>query len=379
MRDVMGIIYTSKNDLALRELTMSRAVGALPVAGRYRIIDFILSNMVNTGIRNVGVIMQRNYHSLMDHIGSGREWDLHTRNDGLFILPPFLTRDNVGTYEGSLDALHSNMGYLRRSKQEYVILTNSHTVLNTTFHDMIESHEDSGAEVTLMYACPKPGEISTALQQTRQHAYLKIDELSRQVVDLEIGPVVPSCNNFSMDIMLIKRKLLVELVNQAYADSLHDLNRDLLQRYIRSEALRVNGYQYKGYSRRIESVDTYYRFNLDMIHREVRDALFRPFSIFTKIRDEVPSYYAPTARVRNTLMADGCIIEGKVENCVLFRGVHIAKGVSVKNSILMQDDFIEENVELENVILDKNVRVSRGQRLIGAEKYPIVIGKNTAL
>ncbi len=125
MRDLMGVIYTSKNDLTLRELTASRAIAALPVAGRYRVIDFILSNLVNTGVRNVGVIMQKNYHSLMDHLGSGKEWDLHTRNNGLFILPPFLTRENVGTYGGILDALRSNMGYLRRSKQEYVIFWTS--------------------------------------------------------------------------------------------------------------------------------------------------------------------------------------------------------------------------------------------------------------
>ena len=159
MKDVMGLIYTSKNETSLRELTASRAVAALPVAGRYRMIDFMLSNMVNSGIRNVGVIMQKNYHSLMDHLGSGKEWDLHTRNDGLFILPPFLTRDNVGSYRGILDALHSNLTYLRRSSQEYVILTNSHTVLNTTFDDLIDFHEETRADITLVYAHKDPSEI----------------------------------------------------------------------------------------------------------------------------------------------------------------------------------------------------------------------------
>ena len=130
MINTMGIIYTTKDDLTLREMTASRAVAALPVAGRYRMIDFVLSNMVNSGVRNVGVIMQKNYHSLMDHLGSGKEWDLHTRNDGLRILPPFLTRENVGEYSGNIDALRSNAGFLRRSRQEYVILSASHTVFN---------------------------------------------------------------------------------------------------------------------------------------------------------------------------------------------------------------------------------------------------------
>ena len=143
MKDVMGVIYTSRNDLRLRELTMSRAVAALPVLSRYRIIDFVLSSLVNSGARNVGVIMQKNYHSLMDHLGSGKEWDLHTRNDGLFILPPYLTRENVGTYGGMLDALRSNLRYLRRSKQEYLILTNSETVYNMNFDSALRYHIDN--------------------------------------------------------------------------------------------------------------------------------------------------------------------------------------------------------------------------------------------
>ena len=379
MRDVMGIIYTSKNDLMLRELTMSRAVAALPVAGRYRMIDFILSNLVNTGIRNVGVIMQRNYHSLVDHLGSGREWDLHTRNDGLFILPPFLTKDNVGTYEGILDALQSNLGYLNRSKQEYLILTNSHTAFNTTFHGMIEEHERSGAEITLMYAELEAGGEGMDPTQRKRHAYLRVNGESGRVEDLEVGPERPESRCIYMDVMLMKRKLLLRLIDQAYAHGLHNLNRDILQRFIRDDLLRVNGYRYRGYQRRVETVDTYFRFNMDLINRSVRDALFRANPVYTKIRDEVPTYYAPSSKVRNTLVADGCIIEGSVEGSILFRGVRIGRGSSVKNSILMQEDSIGANVELENAILDKGVRVGDGERLVGPASYPIVIGKNSVI
>ena len=151
MNDVMGIIYTSKDDLTMRELTSQRAVAAIPVAGRYRIIDFTLSNLVNSGVRNVGVIAQKNYHSLMDHIGSGKEWDLHTRSNGLFILPPFLTRENGGEYSGVVEALRANFDYLRRSQQKYAILTNSDYIMNTSFEPMIRQHVESGADITLMY------------------------------------------------------------------------------------------------------------------------------------------------------------------------------------------------------------------------------------
>ncbi|NMD37234.1 MAG: glucose-1-phosphate adenylyltransferase subunit GlgD, partial [Christensenellaceae bacterium] len=152
MKNVMGIIYTGEKDEFLRELTILRAIAALPIAGRYRIIDFLISSMVNSNINNVGVIMQKNYHSLMDHLGSGKEYDLHGKNDGLFILPPFLTRENVGVYKGLLDALRSNMSYLRRSKQEYVIVTNSLFVINGKFNGMFDLHVQKDADITMMYS-----------------------------------------------------------------------------------------------------------------------------------------------------------------------------------------------------------------------------------
>lgn len=378
MKDLMGIIYTSKNDLTLRELTVSRAVAALPVAGRYRMIDFILSNLVNSGVRNVGVIMQKNYHSLMDHLGSGKEWDLHTRNDGLFILPPFLTRENVGTYGGILDALRSNMGYLRRSKQEYVILTAAHTAFNTTFEDMIQRHFDSGADITLMYSKVKPFDLEGSEAMANRHVYVNVDD-HQLITDLEVGPVVPSYSDAYMDVMMLKRTLLIHLVDQAFAHSMHDLNRDLLQGHIRTGVLKVNGYEYKGYNKRIESVLSYFRFNMDLLDYDVRQELFSSNPVYTKIRDEVPACYRTGAMAANSLVADGCIIEGEVENSVLFRGVHVGRGAKVKNAILMQDNDIQEGVELENVILDKTVTIRRNGRLIGQPQYPIVIGKGAVL
>jgi glucose-1-phosphate adenylyltransferase len=166
MKDVMGIIYTGEKDSYMRELTTMRAVAAVPVAGRYRVIDFLVSSFVNSDIPNVGVIMQKNYHSLMDHLGSGKEWDLHGKNDGLFILPPFLTSDNIGAYQGSLEALYANLGYIRRSRQEYVLLTNSLIVFNADFRDMVKTYEKSGADVCMMYT------KSPEMQRTEQGIYL---------------------------------------------------------------------------------------------------------------------------------------------------------------------------------------------------------------
>lgn len=375
MKDVMGIIYTSKDDYNMRELTSSRAVAALPVIGRYRIIDFQLSSLVNSGIRNVGIIMQRNYHSLMDHLGAGKEWDLHTKNDGLFILPPFQTRENVGTYEGTLDALKSNIAYLRRSNQDLVILMGSYSVFNTSFEDMVRKHRESGADVTLMYTTRyRDSRVSPSMLS--RHTYLKLDD-KENVLDFEIGPNIPENPNFCMDVILMRRSMLVHLVDQALAHGMKDALRDMLPQYLKQKLLTVRGYEYKGYHRRVESVLSYFEFNMDMLHYDIRQELFGS-PVYTKVRDEVPAKYVEGARASNSLVADGCIIEGNVENSILFRGVRVRAGAIVRNSVIMQESEIQEGVEVENVILDKAVTIRSG-KLIGQKAYPIVIGKNMTL
>lgn len=376
MKDVMGVIYTSRNDLRLRELTMSRAVAALPVLSRYRIIDFVLSSLVNSGARNVGVIMQKNYHSLMDHLGSGKEWDLHTRNDGLFILPPYLTRENVGTYGGMLDALRSNLRYLRRSKQEYLILTNSETVYNMNFDNALRYHIDKGADITLIYT--KAANMRFDPDVTDRHVYLDVDQKG-VIKDYEVGSVEPSYDNFYMDVLIIRREMLAHMVDQAVAHGEHDFGKEMLQSHIRAGDMKVMGYEYKGYACRIESVLSLYQFNMDMLDVKRRHEMFNVNPVYTKIRDEVPAKYMGDSSSCNSLVADGCIIEGHIENSILFRGVRVSPGARVKNSIIMQDTEIQSGAEVENVILDKQVTIKRDGRLIGRPSYPIVIAKGTTL
>ena len=377
MKNVMGIIYTNKDDLSLRELTSQRSVAALPLAGRYRVVDFILSSMVNSGVRSVGVIMQRNYRSLMDHLGSGKEWDLHTRNNGLFLLPPFVTQENGGEYLGVLDALRANFDYLRRSKQRLALLTNSNMVFNINFEPMIRQHEATDADITVLYTKVRRNmELSSAGKHT--HAFLNVEDNGR-ISDMEVDPNAASYDNMYMNVLLIKRTLLMHLVDGAAAHGSHDLNRDLLQPAIKSGSLKVYGYEFEGYYRRIETIKSYFRCNMDLLDYNVRQELFKKSPVYTKTRDDVPAVYRDGNSVKNSLVADGCVIEGSVENCVLFRGVHIGRNASVKNAIIMQDSEIEDSVELENVILDKNVTVRAHGRLIGQVQYPIVIGKNVTL
>ncbi len=371
MKDVMGLIYTGENDIHLGELTSQRAVAALPIAGRYRIIDFQLSSMVHTGIKNVGVITQKNYSSLMDHIGSGREWDLHGKK-GLNILPPFLTRENMGIYTGLLDALKSNSNFLRMSPQEYIVLTNSHTVYNMDYSDAIRAHVESGADLTIVYSRCQKGEGDNI-------SYLKLDE-NEKVTSMQIGPAAPTSDCTSLKVYITKRELLRQLIEQGAANGLHFFERDILQRNINNGSLNVHGYEHKGLAFHIDSIQGYFNFNMDLLKPEVRTELFpkdRP--VYTKVRDDLPARYMGDAQCTGSLIANGCKIEGTVINSVLFRGVKVAKGAVVKNSIVMQDAQIQEGAEIDHCILDKQSVIRRNGRLIAPAAYPIVIAKNVVI
>ena len=373
MKDVMGLIYTGENDIHLGELTSQRAVAAMPIAGRYRVIDFQLSSMVHTGIKNVGIIAQKNYSSLMDHVGSGREWDLHGKQ-GMVILPPYLTRDNMGVYSGLLDALKSNTNFLSRSKQEYVVLTNSHTVYNMDFSDAIRAHVERGADITLLY-----NRGDKAASQGEHDIYFNVDENSL-ITAMEIGAAQPTCTCAAIKIYIVRRELLRQLVEQGSANGLHDFERDILQRSINEGNLRLYGYEYKGIAWQIDSIQSYFNFNMALLDIDFRRQLFpKDQPVYTKVRDDMPTRYVEGCECSNSLIANGCTIEGHVENSILFRGVRIAPGAVVRNSIVMQDAHIQEGAEIDHCILDKQSVIRRNGRLIAPAAYPIVIAKNVVI
>ena len=373
MKDVMGLIYTGENDARLRELTVTRAIAAMPVAGRYRVIDFLVSSMVNGGMKNIGVITQKNYHSLMDHLGSGKEWDLHGKNNGLHILPPFLTRENVGLYPGLLDALRSNNNFFIRSKQETLVLSNSNIIYNAHLDELVQYYRDTEADITLLYSRDQ------SMKRDEYGTYLALDEQGN-VTDLEVQPTHPSYDNVYMQVMVIKRELIKDLVDKAVSHGLHSMERDIILRLVQNKSARINAYEYKGKAWQIDSVQSYFRFNMDILDPKLRKGLFREdLPVFTKVRDEMPACYGDEATVVNSLIADGCQIEGTVENSVLFRGVKIAPGAHVKNCIIMQDGQVHEGAYIENCILDKQAVIKRNSKLIGPEAYPIVIGKDVVI
>ncbi|MBQ8081363.1 MAG: glucose-1-phosphate adenylyltransferase subunit GlgD [Clostridia bacterium] len=370
MSDVMGLIYTGEMDTRLRELTAMRAIAALPILSRYRLIDFPLSNMVNSGIRNIGIIMQRNYRSLLDHLGSGKEWDLHGKRAGLTILPPFLTKDSVGVYEGFLDALHSNLPYLRSMKEKYIVLTNSFMLYHADFEDMVEEHEKSGADITLMYTKDK------GVRRSSQGKYCEVQEDGR-VTQIEVDPMISRFDNTMLEVFCLRRELLISLIDLSTSRGHYHFTRQMLQTGVNDKSLNVHGYECKSRVWAIDSVEAYYQCSMELLDPDARASLFpNNEPILTKLRDEMPSRYLPGAKVSNSLIADGCVIEGTVENCILFRSVRIGKDASIRNSIVMQDGRIGPLAEVNHVIMDKQSAVRESTRLIGAANYPVLVSKN---
>ena len=368
--NAFGLIVTGERTTRLKDLTLSRSTAAVPFGGRYRAIDFILSNLVNAGITSVGLITEKNYHSLMDHLGSGKEWDLHRKREGLFILPPFMTKENSGVFRGAVDAIRSVIGYVRRTSDDYVILSWAQNVMNVDLVPMMEQHLSTGADVTILYA--EDGSLQP--EEQSQDLRLIMDEKGR-VTDMELDAYRPRSVNRSCDVMIMKKELLEYLVEEAFARGEYDFHRDILLKKYRT--LNIMGYKFEGFLARLESIENYFTGNMDLLNADVQKDLFNPrHPIYTKVKDEVAARYSVSAQVKNSLVADGCVIEGQVENSVLFRGVHVKPGARVFNSIIMQGAEIDENVLLDHVILDKGVKILPGRTLQGYDSFPIVIRKN---
>lgn len=373
MRDTMGIIYTGDSNISLQELTLHRSVAALPFGGRYRIIDFTLSNMINSGITNVGLITQNNYHSLMDHLDSGKQWDLDRKSGGLFILPPYVSHDNTGWYRGEVDSFHSNMSYIRKSPQKMVVISGSSMVCNLTYEDVMDFHKENMADITVIYKEEK----NATKEELSRHTLIRTD-LENRIYDIEVRPTAPMSDKVSMEMYILDKKLFEYLIEECAARGQYDFNKDILIK--NKEKLRILGYQYNGYVAKIDSVQSYFRQNLDLLNPDNFRELFQHKTpVYTKVKDEVPARYGENASASNSLVADGCIIDGNVDNCILFRGVKIGKNAVIRNSVIMQDTEIQERAILDNVILDKEVIVRKGKRLMGQENYPVVIRKHSVI
>ena len=371
-KKVLGLIFANIHEEALESLTNMRTMGSVPFCSRYRLIDFPLSNMVESQISNVGVVTNSNFNSLMDHVGTGKPWDLSRKTDGLYLLPPY-SHSNTTMWGNRIDAIYGNMAFLDHSNQEWVLMSDCYNVMNIDFEKVFEAHEETGAVVTIVgVKGKKPANMSSVLVLD------DVDEdgkINSAVIDPDTdGEVFYSCN-----IILIKKYLLQTLITTAHSKNEVSFQRSILMNCINSG----KAYAYDAtdcFIGTVDSVQSYYDISMSLLDKDTNRKLFvndRP--IYTKERDDMPTLYGHESKINNSLIADGCEINGEVENSIIFKGVKVEKGAVVKNSILMQDTVIGENTKVNYIIADKNVNVKSGVELSGAENFPVSLSKDTRI
>lgn len=370
MSDFHGIIFAYGASPEFGELVKSRIASSMPFCGRYRLIDFALSSMSNAGIHNVGVIMQRDYQSLLDHIGSGKDWDMDRRIGGLKMLPPFgLPEYHTGNYTGTIEALNAVSTYVHGIKEKYVVMMHGNLAANLDLNDVIRSHKKSGAEITAICTDITP--------EYRHHRYVvDADGFARRMIFNQTDKGEGAA---SLEAYVISKELLEAMMKDCAAANNYHFHRDAISAYLSSGG-KVNVYMHRGFARRIMSTESYFKTSMDMLKKENREELFpadRP--VRSKSEEAVSTYYGEKAVSKNSLVADGCIIEGELSNCIVFSETKIEKGAKLKNCIIMRGCEIGEGVTLSSIIADKYCGIAPFQTLAGSAKFPLVIPKNSKI
>lgn len=369
-----GLIFSNIHDQAIPELTTYRTMASVPFCGRYRLIDFALSNMVNANITKVGVVAHNNYQSLLDHIGTGKDWDLARRSGGIKILPPFITSfDNAAAarlYQTRLEALMGATDFISKCNEDYLVLSDCDTVCNLNLSDVLAYHEKKGADVTVVTK-----RVNTAEYVLDSHINVIGFSPKGRIVDVSAYANEQGEVNISMNIIVITRTYLLSVVRDALAHGYQSFYRDILLRNLYHA--EYYAYPYEGEYALINSMESYFASSMKMLDPAHRGGLFGvdDFPIYTKVRNSAPTKHCEGAVVKNSIVADGCIIEGTVENSILFRGVKIGRGSVVRNSIIMQDGYVGENVQLNCLVADKNVVIKDNRQLSGYNTMPFFIGK----
>lgn len=371
MGNVLGLVFANMHDTTLGDMTKNRTMGSVMFGGRYRLIDFPLSNMVNSGISEVGVITKSNYQSLLDHLGSAREWDLARKKGGLYILPPFGNVEST-LYRGRIEALYGAMSFIKHSRAKYVVLSDCDVVTNIDYKPIVAAHIESGADIT---AVAHTGVYSS--DDIKTSTVFNVDA-DKNVTSVLINPDISGTCTTSLNVFVMSMDFLIETVNDAMARGNVSFERNILQEKCRE--LKIKIYEYDNYFSKLNSPESYFKSNMALLEPENARKLFVPKrSIYTKVSDNAPVKYDLDSKVSNSLIADGCIIEGEVENSVLFRGVKVGKGAKVKNCILMQCTVVGDNAELNYLITDKNVSICENHILTSSPQYPMYVGKGASV
>ncbi len=374
--EVAGLIFSNIHDSSISELTNIRTMASVPFGCRYRLIDFPLSNMVNSGITKIGIITHNNYQSLMDHLGTGKDWDLARRSGGIKILPPFFnTYDNSNggrLYSSRLEALMGVSSFISRCSEEYIVLSDCDGICNIDLSDAIERHVENKADLTIITR-----KVTVGVDDIPDRSKVVVADENGKITDVSTYIKGECAHEISTNIMIANRTFLLNAIGDAGAHGYTDFYRDLVAK--RASKSRFFRYLYEGIFIQITSLESYFSNSMKLLSPDVRNGLFdvRHRPIYTKLRNSAPTRYSENARVCNSYVADGCVIEGVVENSILFRGVQVGKGTVVKNCILLQDTITGTNVTLNCVISDKNVVIRDGRMLSGHESMPFFIPKGS--
>ena len=371
MNNALAILFASTNENKFNNLTKVRTTCSLPFCGRYRLIDFSLSNLVNSNITNIGIITRHNYNSLMDHIRQGRDWDLNRKYGGLMVFPPYVLNSTVGADNdrNRIEQLYSILTFIKESKEDYVVLGTANTVMNIDLDEVFEEHIARHADITLLtYRSATPS-------NKRLVATVNNDG---RIIDLVLSETAsPVLREIGLGYAVMHKSVLIGLIENAHARGLTDFDRDIMIKNV--GMLKMFYHRVNNYAAIIDDVRSYYDENMKVaLNMDVRQDLFYCYgTIYTKVKDSAPTVYRDGAKVTNSLIADGCVIEGVVENCVLFRGVHVKAGAVVKNSIIMEHGIIGENSTVAYAITDKGVVINPNRNIAGYETLPYIVEKNT--
>ncbi|TDT51370.1 glucose-1-phosphate adenylyltransferase subunit GlgD [Fonticella tunisiensis] len=372
MNEVLGIINDARYDYNLKEIGNYRSMASIPFGGRYRMIDFVLSNMINSGIQNVGILVQRNYRSIIGHLRSPKEWDLDRKRDGLFILPPGYDFGIPGALMGDLQVIHSNLDYIARCKQKEVIISGVNILCNINYSEALRFHMENRNDITVIYK-----DMGDDMRDLSMCTNLEVGDDGR-ILDMEVGPDESIGTAMSMNMYILSKKLLAKITQRCISRGKTDFVKNGIIENIGK--LKIYGFKFDGYVAHVNSIQDYYRYSMELLNTDKwHEIFFKNGRIYTKAMDNGPAKYMKGSTVKNSLIANGCIIEGNVENSILFRKVKVHKGAQIKNSIVMQNCEIGEEAILENVILDKDSKITKGRHITGSDGFPIVIEKKTVI
>lgn len=364
----VGVIFTSINDEQVPELTKVRSKGSIPYGGRYRLVDFALSNMVNSGITTVGMITKNNYQSLMDHLGSGKEWDLARKEGGLILLPPYSDESEI-LYKNHLEALKGSTAFLKKCKQDFVVIADSDAVCKIDYSKVIDQHIATNADITLVYHEHEEGVV-------KSYMMLETDEEGK-VTSIAVNQHGDGIRKHYINVFVARTSFLLNLIQTSISRGLSSFSNDILIPGLKK--YNVYGYKFDGYYQSIDSLESYFKANMDLLDKQTRKELFGNRDVYTKINDAPPAKFTETAKVTNSLVHDGCLIEGTVENCILFRGVKVGKGTVIRNSIIMSENVIGENCNISYVVSDKDSSIGNGVTLAGCSQKPYFINKGSRI